>query len=109
MPAPALPSPVAELVAAVNRGDIETFLAFFAEDGAVDDWGRRFVGRTAIRNWSDKEFIGAHGRMSVSKVEQHGNEIAVDAAWKSSYYSGNSRFIFIVAGGQIREMRIADE
>lgn len=32
--------------------------------------------------------------------------LAVEAEWKSNFYSGSSRFIFVVDGDQIREMRI---
>lgn len=35
-----------------------------------------------------------------------GNEVTVEAEWKSNFYSGSSRFIFVVDGDQIREMRI---
>jgi hypothetical protein len=102
----ALPEPVGRFVEAVNRGNVEAFLAFFPEKGVVDDWGRRFVGHDAIRGWSDREFIGAKGKITVAKVEQKGNEVSVTADWKSNYYSGPSRFVFVVEGERIQEMRI---
>jgi hypothetical protein len=101
-----LPPLIDRFVAAVNRGNTEAFLACFAEDGAVDDWGRRFVGHKAIRAWSDEEMIGAKGRMTVNSVEQSGNEVTVTAGWRSNFYSGPSRYVFIVGGDHIREMRI---
>ncbi len=103
---PPLPNPIAAVVEAVNRGDTGAFLAFFKEDAVVNDWGRRFVGHDAIRGWSDKEFIGAKGRMSVTKVRQSRDDITVDASWKSNVYSGDSRFVFLLEGQRIREMRI---
>ncbi len=101
-----LPDLIDRFVEAVNRGDTEAFLAFFPENGVVDDWGRRFVGHDAIRGWSDREFIGAKGKMTVTKVEQKGNEVSVMADWKSNYYSGASCFVFVLDGEQIQEMRI---
>lgn len=80
---PVLPAPVDRFVEAVNAGDTEAFLGFFPDDGVMDDWGRRFVGQDAIRGWSDKEFIGAQGRMT-----------------------GPSRFVFVRAGERIQEMQI---
>ena len=101
-----LPPLIDRFVAAVNRGNTEAFLACFAVDGVVDDWGRRFVGHKAIHTWSDEEMIGAKGRMTVRNIDQAGNEVTVTADWKSSFYSGPSRYVFIVDGDHIREMRI---
>jgi hypothetical protein len=44
--------------------------------------------------------------MTVKNVEQAGNEVTVTADWTSSFYSGPSRYVFIVDGDRIREMRI---
>lgn len=102
-----LPQPVNDFVAAVNRGDGAAFLSFFDEkEGRVDDWGRIYTGHAAIKAWSDKEFIGAKGVMSPTKVETDGDKISVWAGWKSNYYSGDSKFIFTVEGKQIKEMKI---
>lgn len=101
-----LPAPVAQLVAAVTAGDTDAFLALFPADGVVDDWGRRFSGHAAIRRWSDKEFIGAKGVLTPRKISRSGDTVTVDAGWKSSYYSGDSRFVFVLDGDSIREMRI---
>jgi hypothetical protein len=76
-----LPPLIDRFVAAVNRGNTEAFLARFAADGVVDDWGRRFTGHKAI-------------------------EVTVTADWKSGSYGGPSRYVFIVDGDRIREMRI---
>lgn len=102
-----LPGPVNSLVAAINRGDTEAFLAHFTEGGEVDDWGRRVVGHTAIRRWSDREFIGAHGRMKVKDVVLQGNRVKVTADWASERFTGSSRFDFVVDGDQVRSMRIS--
>jgi hypothetical protein len=42
--ASAAPEPVARLLQAANGNDIDAFLAGFAGDGVVDDWGRAFTG-----------------------------------------------------------------
>ena len=103
---PDLPAPVAKLVSALQAGDTDAFLALFPEDGVVDDWGRRFVGHAAIRGWSDKEFIGAKGVLTPRKTSRDGDTVTVDAGWKSNFYSGDSRFVFVLDGGRVREMRI---
>ena len=103
-----LPPPIDRLVAAVNGGDTEAFLDCFTTKGVVDDWGRRFVGQKAIRGWSDKESIGAKGRMTVTGVEEKAGEFAVTADWKSNFYSGPSRYVFRLDGDLIAEMRITE-
>ena len=95
-------------VEVVNRGDTDAFLALFPQDGVVDDWGRRFVGHEAIRGWSDKEFIGAKGRMDVTNVEEAEDEVRITADWTSNHYTGPSLFVLTLQGEQVQEMGIAD-
>ena len=104
-----LPPPVDAFVAAVNEGDADAAFALFAPDGEIDDWGRRFATSKAMRAWSDEEFIGAQGRMAVTQVTHNGSQVTVDADWKSNYYSGVSRFVFTLADGRIKQMRIVGE
>src|SRR5690348_16126383 len=40
----AVPDVVLRAVDAAERHDTDAFLACFASDGVVDDWGRRFTG-----------------------------------------------------------------
>lgn len=101
-----LPLPVATLIDAVNRGDTDAFLAVFAHDGRVDDWGRKFDGHAAIRGWSEREFTGAEGTLTPRKVTLSGDTVTVDAGWASRFYSGDSRFVFLLDDGKVREMRI---
>ncbi len=45
----------------------------------------------------------------MKEVEQKKNVVTVRADWKSDYYSGPSRFEFVLNGEQIRELRIKGE
>ena len=102
-----LPKTIENFVKAVNDGNNEKFLAFFDKDkGVINDWGRKFVGHEAIKGWSDKEFIGAKGKMTPTKVDKKGDEYHVFADWKSNFYNGASLFIFTLDGEKIKEMRI---
>ncbi|MCF1744978.1 nuclear transport factor 2 family protein [Paradevosia shaoguanensis] len=106
---PTLPTVIESLRQAINSGDTEAFLAFFPDDGAVEDWGRRFSGHAAIRGWSDKELIGAKGTLTIAKVLSASPQtVEVVADWKSSFFSGASRFTFTLDGGKVREMRISE-
>lgn len=102
-----VPPLIDQFVAAVNASDEAAFLSFFDEStGLINDWGRKFVGHSEIKRWSDKEFIGAKGRMTPQRVETDGNTITLWAGWKSEFYSGDSKFVFIVDENKIKEMRI---
>ncbi|NLG48106.1 nuclear transport factor 2 family protein [Gordonia sp. (in: high G+C Gram-positive bacteria)] len=98
---------VAAFVETVNQHD-DAFLDFFTDDGFVDDWGRIFSGRDAIKRWSDKEFIGAKGTMTVTQVDTDGEDIVVVADWRSSWANGLSRFTFRPTGDKIAAMIIRE-
>jgi hypothetical protein len=101
-----LPSPVDRFVAAINAFDTDGFISFFPEDGVVDDWGRRFVGPAAIREWSDAEFIGREGHLEPKEVTREGDTVTVKAHYKNTRLEGDDTFQFITDGDQIQEMRI---
>lgn len=106
MQAMAIPPPLDTLVSVVNGGNTEEFLALLTEDSVVDDWGTRYVGKSEIRTWSDRELIGAKGVMTVQGVETHGSEIHLLSHWKSNFYTGPGRFIFSIRDGRISEWKI---
>jgi hypothetical protein len=91
---------------AINRNDTATFLAYFPHDGVVDDWGTRYVGHARIKAWSDREFIGVQVKLAITGVEQSGGEIRLAAEVGGNGFTGPSRFVLVVEGQQIREMRI---
>ena len=101
-----LPDPVQAAVDAANRGDVEAFLGLFAEAGVVDDWGREFHGREAIRGWSDAEFIGKQVTLAVTGVEQDGARTVVAAEVGGKGFNGPSHFGFDLDGSTISRMTI---
>lgn len=103
-----VPEPVASFIEAVNAHDEQRFLDAFTSGGAVDDWGRTFTGREAIKGWSDNEFIGANGTLTVEEVSQHDDQIHVVGDWRSTHANGRSAFTFDVAGDQIEKMTIRE-
>ena len=101
-----LRGPVQAAVDAANRGDIEAFLELFDEVGVVDDWGREFAGRNAIRRWSDAEFIGKQVTLAVIGVEHDGARILVGAEVGGNGFNGPSHFGFDLDGPKITRMTI---
>ncbi|MCX6406070.1 MAG: nuclear transport factor 2 family protein [Propionibacteriales bacterium] len=109
MTAPNLPEPVASFVATVNRHDDAGFLDAFVDGAVVDDWGRLFTGRDEIKAWSDREFIGSHGVLTVEEVSLQGDtQVTVVGDWRSSHANGRSRFVFDVEGDLLGRMTIRE-
>lgn len=102
-----LAAPLDRFVAAVNAGDTAAFLACFAPDAVVDDWGRSFAGHAAIRGWSDRELIGARGVLTVRDLFGVGGAVTLRGHWASKVFTGESSFGFIIADGLIRSLRIS--
>jgi hypothetical protein len=102
-----LPAPVQAFFDATNAGDTAAFLAAFAPDGVVDDWGREFHGHEAIRRWSDGENIGVHATFDVTDVTVENGAYVVTATVGGGGFNGPSRFTFQVAGDQVTRMTIS--
>jgi len=101
-----VPDPVRAVLDAANSGDVEAFLECFDEAGVVDDWGREFAGRDAIRRWSDAEFIGKQVTLAVTAVEHQGRRTVVSAEVGGNGFNGPSHFTFDVAGPRVTRMTI---
>ncbi|WP_335977527.1 MULTISPECIES: nuclear transport factor 2 family protein [Streptomycetaceae] len=102
-----LPIPVAAALEAADAGNTEDFLAAFAPDGAVDDWGRVFRGHDAIREWSDAEFIGKQVSLRVTGTHQDETTTTVSTRVGGNGFNGPSDFTFTVTGDHIDLMRIS--
>ena len=104
---PAPPGPVARLLNAANNHDTDAFLASFAHDGVVDDWGREFVGTASIRGWSDREFIGIDVILAVSETTVSSDgKITISADVGGDGYNGPSHFTFTLRDGLVARMTI---
>lgn len=99
---------MAAALEAADAGNTEDFLAAFADDGVVDDGGREFRGRAAIRGWSDAEFIGKQVTLAVTGVRTEGGTTTVSAQVGGDGFNGPSHFAFTLtaAGDRLALMRI---
>jgi hypothetical protein len=109
-PDPALPTPVRRLLDAVERGDSDAFAELFGTDGAVDDWGRVFVGRDQVRGWSDREFIGLRGRLMVHHQSMQPPPVLIVTIGTDGGYNGPSTLTFTLSpdGEGIERMAMTD-
>ena len=103
-----LPQPVSRLLDAANANDLNAFLDAFVDGGVVGDWGREFVGRAAIRSWSDREFIGQHVSLEVRDVETDDETTVVTAEVGGDGFNGPSHFSFVLDGGRVSRMTIKE-
>lgn len=103
-----IPEPVATFLDRVNTHDEQAFLDAFTDSGVVDDWGRIFTGRQEIKAWSDKEFIGSRGTLSIEEVEVEGDTVTVIGDWRSNYANGRSKFIFETNSEKLAKMTISE-
>ena len=101
-----LPALVDRLVAAINRGDADAFLRSFTSNGLVNDWGSSYLGRDAIRRWSEREFIGKRVTLRVSTMCAADDQVGVQAHIGGPGFNGPRHFVFVVEAGQVREMHI---
>ena len=59
---------VRRLVAAINDGDRDAFLARLTPDATLTDDGNL----RSLHDWIDREIFSAHGHMTVEQEEEHG-------------------------------------
>jgi hypothetical protein len=102
----AVPAAVRRALAAIDEQDTDAFVAAFAPDGFVDDWGRQFRGPERIRSWSDGELIGVRATFSDVAVSTPGNPVTITTQVGGDGYNGPSHFTFDVQGDRIASMTI---
>ena len=106
MSAPVLPTPVQAMVDAINTADTEAFVAAFAPDGFVSDWGTVKSGPDGVRSWAVSDAIGAGARMTVLSSETDGDTTHVRFGWSSRVFNGESDGIFVVEGDKLASFTI---
>jgi hypothetical protein len=101
-----LPEAVARLLVATNIEDRTAFLDAFTDDGVVDDWGRRFVGRERIAEWDAAENIGVHSRIEATSVRQTGDTVDLGVRVTGDGYNGGGTFTARLRDGKVAELLI---
>lgn len=103
---PQVPAPVQRMIDAINAADVEAFVAAFAADAFVDDWGRVLRGADGVRSWAMSDAIGAGARMTVLTAETEGGTTRVHFDWSSRVFNGESDGIFVVEGDLLASFTI---
>ncbi|MEL4317782.1 nuclear transport factor 2 family protein [Leifsonia sp. YIM 134122] len=90
----ALPDPVDAFFEATNAGDVDRFVAAFAADGVIDDWGRTFTGHDGVRQWTEGESIGVEQTFEITSFRIEGRTVVVLADVGGNGFNGPSTFTF---------------
>lgn len=101
-----LPAPAQRVIDATNSGDREAFLAAFAPDAVLVDWGKEFVGRDAIAGWDETDNIGRSSRIRVSSVEEEDGTWLAGVEVSGQGFNGTGFFRFTITGDSVRRMEI---
>jgi len=72
-----LPPTASSYVRSINDHDPAAFIALFADGAVVNDVGREFRGRAAIKAWSDREIFDAQVTLEVIDVADREGETVV--------------------------------
>ncbi len=64
-----VPAAIAGFIDATNTADPDAFIAAFAPDAVLDDWGRTFAGRDRIQAWDRSDNIGVQAHFELLAIE----------------------------------------
>ena len=101
-----LPSALQAAIDAINAADTDAFVAAFAANGLINDWGRVLRGHEGVRSWARSDAIGAGAKMTVVEATTTGNTTHIVFDWKSRVFNGRSQAYVTIVDGLITEFRI---
>jgi hypothetical protein len=102
-----LPSAIRQVFEATNAKDSGRFLAAFAPDALLDDWGRSFAGHKAIAKWNAAENIGVDSHFEVLGYKLSNGVHTVSIQVSGGGYNGGGAMAFALASdGLILRMDI---
>jgi ketosteroid isomerase-like protein len=100
-------APIRAAFEATNRGDSAAFVAAFAEDAVLDDWGRTFTGREEIARWDANENIGVQSRFEALSATKDGDTTTVQIQVSGNGYNGGGAFVIATDGEHITRWDIS--
>lgn len=101
-----VPSAVQRMIDATNAGDHEAFVAAFAPDAVLVDWGKEFEGREGIASWDFSDNIGRQAHFEIVESVAEGDVWIVTLAVTGGGFNGESGFRFEFADDLISRLEI---
>jgi ketosteroid isomerase-like protein len=102
------PRAIRSFIDSTNEEDTEAFLAVFADDATLDDWGRVFQGPDGVSSWNLTDNIGKHSRFDVVEVAagRVPEEYVVTVDVSGEGYTGLGTMTFRLEGDLVKSLRI---
>ena len=102
-----VPPAIRQFVESTNNGDSDAFVAAFAPDAHLSDWGRSFDGREGVRRWDRTDNIGVQAHFDLESVEARpGEEYVAVIRVSGNGYNGVGPMVFRIRDGFIADLRI---
>ena len=108
-----LPKPVQEFLSATERYDTDCLMQLFARGATLRDEGKEYQA-AAIREWSDRQFLGAKVTLKVIGTTTQDEETVISTEVDGNYESWGITepfyldFRFTLNGAKITRLRIVD-
>ncbi|MFG3206643.1 nuclear transport factor 2 family protein [Streptomyces sp. NPDC048192] len=104
-----LPDAIRVFIEATNNGDSEAFVAAFAPDAYLNDWGREFHGHRGVGDWNRTDNIGVQAHFDLVSARQAAEDGRYLLTLKVSGngYNGTGPMDFQLCDGLIASLRIS--
>lgn len=105
-PPAVVPPVIQEFIDATNAADTERFVATFADDASLNDWGREFRGHDGVRSWNETDNIGMKSQFELVSVAPGDGPDAYTVTIKvtSNRFNGTGPFKFDLRGGKVASL-----
>ena len=102
-----LPQPVAAYFTA-DRSDSESVAQCFTENAVVQDEGRTFKGRAAIKQWKEDASAKYHYTSEPSACDRQDGKVVVTSRLTGNFPGSpvNLRYLFKLRGDKIESLEI---
>ncbi|MGP4014405.1 YybH family protein [Saccharopolyspora sp. 5N708] len=103
------PAAIQAFIDSTNQGDSEAFAAAFTRDAYLNDWGREYRGRDAVRDWDRTDNIGVQAHFELIGIEPGPNPDSYVATLKvtGNGHNGTGPMTFHLRDGLIESLRIS--
>lgn len=104
-----IPAAIRAFVDATNSGDSEAFAAAFTGDAYLNDWGREYRGRDAVREWNRTDNIGVQTHFELIAIGPgpDPDSYVVTLTVTGNGYNGAGAMTFHLRNGLIASLRIS--
>jgi len=97
-----LPTVITDFINTTNAADSAGFVALFAADATLNDWGNEYHGPDGIAKWNQTDNIGKDSHFELVDFQQDSaTDWTVQLAVTGNGFNGTSPFKFSVADNKL--------